>query len=396
MEVVAAEAVVPAVLAGGVDRQWSGDRDLVFAGCLFQMDQGGVAAVDQVLGGQQPAVLEPGVDAGQSLRVVAGGVGGGHICDHVDAVGITGLGEMCDETLPPGDMSAARIAGRRVVGRDDRDGRGRQPAVLHGAPAQAAGPVTVVVLNHDLPQGLDAGPGQAFRPVPPEVLDQPDGVVSGGEDPGLGAGGVLAQTDRAAVAAPPLLVDQAGQQVRSRAGQLFQRGADGLGDQFQPGQVAHCGQDVGGVRALGGALADETGLLQAREREVEETVGSAVLGETVAEVGQHAVVEAGIVQFHGQRVLEIDAAANRFGRLPVRQTEEELEHTDGGQLGGRETWTAVTRIPVGEVLVTPQPVQAVSHPHRRRTARVARPRHPHGQRRDLLTRTGTERQRAPR
>ncbi|MEU3049913.1 hypothetical protein ABZ705_25955 [Streptomyces sp. NPDC006984] len=50
MEVVAAEAVVLAVLAGGVDRQRPGDRDLVLAGRLFQMDQGGVAAVDQVLG----------------------------------------------------------------------------------------------------------------------------------------------------------------------------------------------------------------------------------------------------------------------------------------------------------------------------------------------------------
>jgi hypothetical protein len=30
VEVIAAEAVVLAVLAGGVDRQWSGDRDLVF------------------------------------------------------------------------------------------------------------------------------------------------------------------------------------------------------------------------------------------------------------------------------------------------------------------------------------------------------------------------------
>jgi hypothetical protein len=83
------------------------------------------------------------------------------------------------------------------------------------------------------------------------------------------------------------------------------------------------------------ALADETGLLQALEREVEATVGSAALGETLTEVGQHAVVEAGIVQFHGQRVLEIDAAADRLGRLPVRQTEQELQHADGGQLGGR-------------------------------------------------------------
>ena len=303
---------------------------------------------------------------------------------------------MRDEPLPPGDVSAARVAGRGVVGGDDRDGGGRQPAVVGGAPAQAAGRVAVVVLHHDLPQGLDLGAGQAFRPVLPEVLQQPDGVVAGGEDPGLGPGGVLAQTDRAAVAAPPLLVDQAGQQVRSGAGELFQRGADGLGDQFQPGQVAHRGQDVGGVGALGGALADEPGLLQAGEREVEETVGAAVLGETVAEVGQHAVVEAGIVQFHGQRVLEIDAAANRFGRLPVRQTEQELQHTDGGQLGGREAGAPVARVPVGEVLVTPQPVQVVSHPHRRRTARVARPRHLRGQRRDLLTGTGVERQRAPR
>jgi hypothetical protein len=261
---------------------------------------------------------------------------------------------------------------------------------------QCLGRVAVVVLHHDLPQGLDPGAGQAIRPMLPDVLQQPDGVAACGEDPGLGAGGVLARTDRTAVAAPPLFVDQAGRQVRSRAGRLFQRGADGLGDQLQPGQVTHRGQDVGGVRALGGALADETGLLQAREREVEEAVGSAAAGETLAEVGRHTVVEAGIVQLQGQRVLENDAAANRLGRLPVRQTEQELQHTDGGRLGGREPRAVVARVPVGEVLVTPQPAQVISHPHRRRTARVARPRPLHGQRRDLLARTGVERQRAPR
>ncbi|MGP3949584.1 hypothetical protein [Streptomyces sp. 7N604] len=41
MEVVPAEALVPVVLAGGVARQRSGDRDLVFPGGLFQVDQGG-------------------------------------------------------------------------------------------------------------------------------------------------------------------------------------------------------------------------------------------------------------------------------------------------------------------------------------------------------------------
>lgn len=301
---------------------------------------------------------------------------------------------MCDEPLPSGDVSAARVAGCRVVGRDDRDGRGRQPAVLGGAPARAAGPVAVVVLHHDLPQGLDAGTGQAFRPVLPDVLDQPDGVASGGEDPGFEAGGVPAQTDQTAVAAPPLLVGQAGQQVRSCVGQLFQRGADGLGDQFQPGQVAHRGQDMGGVRALSSALADETGLFQAREREVEDAVGSAVLDETVAEVGQHAVMEAGFIQFHGRRVLEIGCGSDRH-RPPGGPTD---------RAGARRRWpTGRVRGPDGHHAGTsrrsPRPAtapQVIFHPHRRRAVRLARPSHQLGQRRDLLTRTRVERQRAPR
>jgi hypothetical protein len=33
-------------------------------------------------------------------------------------------------------------------------------------------------------------------------------------------------------------------------------------------------------------------------------VGTVALGETVAEVGRHAVVEAGIIQLHGHGVLE--------------------------------------------------------------------------------------------
>ncbi|MEU2629171.1 hypothetical protein [Kitasatospora sp. NPDC007106] len=48
-EIVAGEALAPAVLVGGVARQWSDDGDPVFAHCLLQMGQGGVAAVDQVL-----------------------------------------------------------------------------------------------------------------------------------------------------------------------------------------------------------------------------------------------------------------------------------------------------------------------------------------------------------
>ncbi len=67
VEVVPGEALVAAMLAGGVAPEGPGDGDLVFTGGLFEVGQGGVADVDQVLGGQQSAAGEAGVDAGQDL-----------------------------------------------------------------------------------------------------------------------------------------------------------------------------------------------------------------------------------------------------------------------------------------------------------------------------------------
>ncbi|GAA1336881.1 hypothetical protein GCM10009647_079540 [Streptomyces sanglieri] len=166
-----------------------------------------------------------------------------------------------------------------------------------------------------------------------EALQQLAGVVACGQDPGLGPGGVLAQADRAAVAAPPLLVDQADKQVSGCAGYFFERGTDRLGDQFRPGQVVHSGHDMGGVGALRSALAHQPGLFQAGKCQIEEPVGAAVFGEALAEVGEHAVVEAGIVQLQGHGVLEIDAAADRLRRLPVRHAQQELQNADVGQLG---------------------------------------------------------------
>ncbi|MFJ6433355.1 hypothetical protein [Streptomyces sp. NPDC091416] len=121
--------------------------------------------------------------------------------------------------------------------------------------------------------------------MPVEVFQELDGVVPGGEDSGLGLGGVLAQADRAAVAAPPVLVDQLVEQVRGAAGDLVECGTDCIGDQLQPGPIAHGGQDVGGVGALRGALAHQSGLLEAGQREVEKTVGPAVFGEAITEIG---------------------------------------------------------------------------------------------------------------
>ena len=52
-EVVAGVALLGAVLAGGVAGQRPGEGDLVLAPGSFHVDQGGVAAIGQVLGGEQ-------------------------------------------------------------------------------------------------------------------------------------------------------------------------------------------------------------------------------------------------------------------------------------------------------------------------------------------------------
>ncbi|MFF9221662.1 hypothetical protein [Streptomyces viridosporus] len=242
VEVVPSEALASAVLSGGIAPERPGDGDLVITCGLFQVGQGGVAAVDQVLGGQQAAAVQAGVDAGQDLAVVHSGRGGGHVRDHVRAVGSTRLGQMSGEPLPADEVPVAGIAGRRVIWGDDRPGRGRQPGPvfrLGGAPEQVSRNAAVVVLHHDLTQGLDARAGHAVCSVLIEVFQEPDGVVAGGEDPGLGLGGVFAQAGRTAITAPPFLVDQ---QVRDGAGDFLQRDTDRLGDQLQPGQVADRGQ----------------------------------------------------------------------------------------------------------------------------------------------------------
>lgn len=56
-----------------------------------------------------------------------------------------------------------------------------------------------------------------------EVFQEPDGIVSGGKDPGLGLAGVPAQADWPPIAASPVLVDQLVQQVRGCAGNLFRQ-----------------------------------------------------------------------------------------------------------------------------------------------------------------------------
>ncbi|WP_233533955.1 hypothetical protein [Kitasatospora sp. SolWspMP-SS2h] len=98
--------------------------------------------------------------------------------------------------------------------------------------------------------------------VAAEVFEWAAGIFTGGVDPDLGPGGVLAQAHRTAVAAAPVLSDQAVQCMVGGAGDFLQGRAHYLGDQFEACQVADGSQDVGGVGALGGAFADQAVLFQ--------------------------------------------------------------------------------------------------------------------------------------
>ena len=67
--------------------------------------------------------------------------------------------------------------------------------------------------------------------------------------------------------------------MRDGACDLSQRGPHRLGDQLQSGQVAHRGQNVGGIGALGAAFAHQPGIPEPGQCEVKQTVGAIALGE---------------------------------------------------------------------------------------------------------------------
>ena len=158
---------------------------------------------------------------------------GGDVGDDVWAVISAGLGNVGEVSGPPGDLAPAGVAGGQVAGRDDAGGRRRQAgAAVIVAPAQAAGGIPVVVLDHDLPQGLHPAAGQQARVAGGQVPDQPAGIRPRLVDPGLRPGGVLAQPDGSAIAAAPVVVNQAFQRVAGGAGEFLQSRAHRLGDQL--------------------------------------------------------------------------------------------------------------------------------------------------------------------
>src|SRR5262249_25569690 len=104
-EVVAGVALLDAVLAGAVAGQRPGEGDPVLAPGPLHVHQGGVAAVHQVLVGEQAPTLQPGVDPGQGMSVVAGGGHGGDVGDDVGPVFGAGLGHVGEVSRPAGDLA---------------------------------------------------------------------------------------------------------------------------------------------------------------------------------------------------------------------------------------------------------------------------------------------------
>lgn len=153
------------------------------------------------------------------------------------------------------------------------------------------------------------------------------------------------------------------------------------------------GQDIGGVGACLAALLDQPRLFDPFQGEVEQQVRASLLQQPVAEVRQHTVMEAGIVQLQAERVCEVDAAGYGFGRRAVREAVQELQHAHGRQLRRGQAGPAIARVPGLEVFVAPHSVEPVAYPHRRGARRIRRPRDLRRELRNHANRTHTNRHR---
>src|SRR5438046_2165009 len=108
-----------------------------------------------------------------------------------------------DLSLGAGDLLASEVDGEGV-------------AVEAVVADVMAGGVAVVRVHEELPEGLDTGTERVACAMRVKMVQQLYGVLAGVGDPGLGPGGVAAQSDRAAVAACPLFIYQPGEQLPGR------------------------------------------------------------------------------------------------------------------------------------------------------------------------------------
>jgi hypothetical protein len=163
-EVVAGVAVLVAVLAGAVAGQRPGEGDLVFAPGPLHVDQGGAAAVRQVLAGEQAPPLQPSVDAGHGCGVRAGGGHGCDVGDDVGTVGGAGLGDVGEVTGLTADELAGRLLYKACVTALLSTAFGPWGEASCGFPARIRWPRFRRPSTRSSPCLVSAAPGEEHRP----------------------------------------------------------------------------------------------------------------------------------------------------------------------------------------------------------------------------------------
>ena len=98
---------------------------------------------------------------------------------------------------------------------------------------------------------------------------------------------------------------------------------------------------MGGVGALLATGLDQAAIPEAFEHLVEQKLLSLTGDQSGAELTEDREIESGIGQLQTERVLPVDAGADRVGGLPVAEVLKELHQGHRGQSGGQPRLAAL-------------------------------------------------------
>ena len=149
---------------------------------------------------------------------------------------------------------------------------------------------------------------------------------------GLGQPEIL---DAAAVAFIPGGRGEGAQPIGLGRGDRVEGGAQRLAQELEPVQLAHGGEDVGGIGALPAAGLEQAVGAARLEHPLQQALLGAAGEQAAAEVAQKAEVEAGVAQLQVEQILPVDARPHRLGGLAIAQPLAELQERDQGQAPGR-------------------------------------------------------------
>ena len=172
----------------------------------------------------------------------------------------------------------------------------------------------------------------------------------------------------------------AGQPLRCRRGQGFQRRPQGLTDHLEAVEVPHRGHDMGRVGALAAPRFDQPQLHQPIQEHLKGHALQVMSDQSGPKLRQHAEIEAWIRQRQTQTVFPVDTPPHRVGGLPIGEVLRELQHRDHRQLPWRNPRLATDPERVDERPVGEDFAQLITHPHGQRPS----PERRFGHRRSLL------------